>query len=743
MPCIVNLSKFNNYQYTEEPYIIFHFNYLTYEIRFNLDLMKRRIKRNTRNRVPRETKTCIGTVIKNPDGFAFVTPLKKTNFSEDIFLNKSEARDIISQDIVEIAVSKTGRRFSGRLLRIIDRKLKLIVGEFLQGSQGPYVEIYGKGIELSLPVIKTNKSISPGSAVLVKIHHSSQQNSKAEIVSVLSKSLDESTDIMYVMSKYGLEMDFPENVIKESKKFPNSLREEDYKNRKDLRELPFLTIDGEDAKDFDDAVYSNQDNNGDYTLLVAIADVSHYVDSKSAIDKEALKRTSSVYLPNFVSPMLPENLSNGICSLNPKEDRLVMVAEIKLSKEGKKESSKFYEAVIRSHRRCTYDEIHDFINKKKRFNFGRRITKNIENLHSIFKVLQAYREKKGNIALDIKEKEILVKKNGDPIKIKQVERFESHQMIEESMIAANEAVASFLHRRSIPSIYRIHEKPKIDSINKFAEVVHEIGFPFKLNNKEKLQIQYQDFLKRTQKSPLKKVINFLLLRSMNQAQYSIKNIGHFALASTAYSHFTSPIRRYSDLTLHRILKRVIISKKNTNKIKRIQEIAAACSEQERVILTAEREINRIKEVRLATKYLGSTFTGRVVGMNQKGLFIELNKLLVEAFLPIERIGYNFQYNDKKIIFYSKRSNASIQLGQELVVQIVNTNPQLQRIELEPVKIKNQRFHSTPSSERKAKETKHKNKKKGPEAFLKDTRTKRSKHKTTRREHHKMKRSRSK
>ena len=682
--------------------------------------MKRK-KRNTGKRVSyrNETKTCMGIVTKNPDGYAFVTPLKKNLFREDIFLNKSESQNLITQDTVEISVFRVGKRFSGKLIRIIDRNLKLAVGEFSLSSYGPCVEIYGKGIDLSIPIMKTDRAIPPGSAVLVKIHHSLNQDSKAEILSVLSKSLDETTDITYVMSKHGLEMDFPNHVLKESKKFPSSLRQEDYKNRKDLRKIPFITIDGEDAKDFDDAVHAKKDATGKYTLLVAIADVSHYVDSKSAIDKEALKRTSSVYFPNFVSPMLPEHLSNGICSLNPEKDRLAMVVEIKLNDKGKQENVTFYEAVIKSHRRCTYQEIHNFLEGKKKINFDKKIAANIKSLYSAFKILQTYRNKNGNITLDLKEKELIVKKNGDPIKIKQVDRFEAHQIIEEFMIAANEAVASFLYKKSVSSIYRVHEKPKIDSINKFSTIVNEIGVSFKLNNKKKLQQQYQDFLKKIQKSPLKKVINFLLLRSMNQAQYSIKNIGHFALASTAYSHFTSPIRRYADLALHRILKKTVFFQKKARVIHKIQEIADACSEKERVILSAEREINRIKEVRVAKKHLGETFAGKIIGMNQKGLFIELNKILVEGFLPIERIGYHFRYNDKKIMFYSKRTGASIQLGQELKVQIVNANPQLQKVDLEPLKTKNQRFYPTPPLEKEhSKKRLRRKQKRGPEAFFK-------------------------
>lgn len=636
-----------------------------------------------------------GRVVKNARGFAFVVldpPLPGVR--EDIFLDASEAASLLSNDLVEISYEtdrRSGKR-SGQLIEVLERGLDTAVGEYKMGSYGPCVELLGKGMEFTAPLDERSKNFeaTPGSAVLVRLHyeHSFSEHPTAEIIRVLGQSLDHSTDDAYILAKYKLNPEFPRSVQNAAEAIPTKIDPKDLEYRSDFRKLAFITIDGPTAKDFDDAVYAEELESGGTLLYVAVADVGHYVQLNDPLDQEALKRGNSTYFPTMVVPMLPERLSNGICSLNPREDRLVLVAEMEFDEDGQKIRQDFHEAVIHSQRRCTYEEIQQYYDKRGDADFSADVAKNLRALHRIYKHLRQTRTDRGSIDLDIPETQVVVASGGEVKGLRKAERWDSHRLIEECMLAANEAVAEFLSANNFPVIYRVHETPEAEAIGKFCEVARGLGANVHREG-HNWNLMYQGFLDTIRGLPSQKVLNFLLLRSMKQAAYSAANLGHFALASDAYAHFTSPIRRYPDLILHRLLKAWL---KGTRQRQRpnppftagkVEEWAQHCSKRERHSMDAEREMIRIKQVRFAEKYVGEEFVGTVISMNAKGLFIELEEISIEGFLEIDQLGYGFTFSERQVMFRASRSGKRILLGDKLRVVISRTNPHLQRIDLDP------------------------------------------------------------
>lgn len=638
-----------------------------------------------------------GRVIKNPRGFAFVIldpPIP--GIDEDVFLDPGEAETLMSQDIVEIAIEedRKSQRKTGRLLRVLERGLDTAVGEFKMGAYGPCVELVGKSMELVVPIENKDKAegIVPGAAVLVKLkyEHVYSATPTAEILKVIGKSLDPGTDLMYIAAKYKFAPDFPQPVLHEAKRIPTRLREEDYADRNDMRLIPFVTIDGPTAKDFDDAVFAERLPHGGHRLLVAVADVAHYVKPKDEIDKEAYRRGTSTYFPNHVIPMLPENLSNGICSINPREDRLAMVCEIEYDRDGTKLRHEFHEAVINSHRRCTYDEIQAFIDHPgSGADFQEGVKNSLYQLNHVFRFLYRNRVARGSVDLDIAETQVVVDPSGEVKGLKKADRWDSHRLIEECMLAANEAVSEFLTENQVPMIFRVHEIPETDAVGKFCEVARVLGANVTRTGVNANQM-YQSFLKAIKGLPAEGVLNFLLLRSMKQAFYSSTNYGHFALASSAYTHFTSPIRRYPDLIVHRLLKSFLHARRHGARDRAysppshvLEEMAQQCSRRERHSMEAEREMIRIKQVRYAEKFVGEEFMGTINSMNAKGLFVEIGELAIEGFLEIDRLGYDYQFSDRQMMFQTRKSGRRILLGDKLRVTIARANPHTQRIDLEP------------------------------------------------------------
>lgn len=644
-----------------------------------------------------------GKVIKNSRGFAFVAPINPPPFlKEDVFLNPEEAEDLLTGDIVEITLDRDRHEkgYAGRLYRVVERGLQRAVARYIKGT--PYApavaEIDTKEMQLQIVLAADPafKDVIDGSAVLVEVTKMPKSGGQVEgrILSVLADSLNSTTDDPYIIVKHKLRETFPDEVIAEAQAVPSEIQKSDIKGREDLREIPFVTIDGADARDFDDAVCARRLPNGTVRLWVAIADVAHYVRPGTALDREAYARATSIYFPHRVLPMLPERLSNGICSLNPNEDRLAMVCEIDFDPTARKIKHRVYEAVFRSQHRCVYETLQHFYDRPNDngHEYNPRVRESLVALFDLYKKLHQARIRRGAIDLNLPEAKVKVnRESGEVEAIVRTERLDTHRLIEEFMIVANESVSEIMEEHKQQFVFRVHEVPEEDAVKRFLDVARTLHVHINEKWSDDITPQtYQKMLRAIEENPASRVLNFLMLRSMKQAYYTTENLKHFGLASQAYSHFTSPIRRYPDLMVHRLLKAFIHkSKKEASQAKgstagSLEEATQHCSSQERVAVDAERELIRIKQVRYAERHLGEEHEGTVVGINAKGAFVELTEVFVEGFVPIERFGADFAFNDKLFHIRGKRSGKVIQVGNKIDVQIVRTTPHLLQIELEPL-----------------------------------------------------------
>ncbi len=667
---------------------------------------RRRDPRDRDNRPERRSSKAqgyIGKVSKNNRGFAFVAlenppPLVQ----EDIFLNPEEAEDLLTGDRVEISIDprRSERGFSGRLLKVVERGLQKVVAKYNSGANylAPFAEVDTKDMQIQIFLEKNPlyKDLADGAAILVEVTQGPQGRiaAKGKILSVLADSLNSTTDDPYIITKHKLRENFPDEVLHEAEAIPLQIQKDDFKGRTDLRELPFVTIDGADARDFDDAICSQKIGGGKVRLWVAIADVAHYVRFGTALDKEAYERGTSIYFPHRVLPMLPERLSNGICSLNPNEDRLAMVCEMEFDAQGRKLKHDVYEAVFRSQHRCVYEELQKYYDEPSvnTATYNRAVLQNLQTLFPLYKALHKVRIARGAIDLNLPEAKVKVnKRTGEVDTIVRTERTDTHRLIEEFMIAANEAVSEFMEDAKQAFLFRVHETPDEEATKRFMDVAKSMAVKVNDSWLEDLSPHtYQKMVNVVETSPAAKVLNFLLLRSMKQAYYSSENLRHFGLASQAYTHFTSPIRRYPDLIVHRLLKAFI--HKNKKEAKEApgtlaEDLAAAalhCSQRERIAVDAERELIRMKQVRFAERHLGEEHEGIVNGITAKGAFVELKDVFIEGFVPLDRLGPDFIYNEKLMILKGKRTGRTIRIGDSIYVQIAKTNPHLLQIELEPV-----------------------------------------------------------
>jgi ribonuclease R len=645
-----------------------------------------------------------GKVTKNNRGFAFVSPINPPPFlKEDVFLNPEEAGELLTGDIVDIVLDRVRaeKGYSGRLHSVVERGMQKTVARYIKGNNfgPPMAEVDTKDVQLQIALEKdpTFRDTVDGAAILVEVLQPPRgpEPARGRILSVLADSMNSTTDDPMIIVKHKLRETFPDQVMAEAQSVPASLQKQDFKNREDLRELAFVTIDGADSRDFDDAVFARKMPNGLTRLMVAVADVGHYVQTGTAIDKEAYERGTSVYFPHRVLPMLPERLSNGICSLNPNEDRLVMVCEMEFDQSGRKTRHRVLEAVFRSHHRCVYETLQSFYDRPSDtgHEYSPKVRDSLVTLFDLYKKLHQNRIRRGAIDLNLPEAKVKVnKESGDVEAIVRTERLNTHRLIEEFMISANEAVTEIMEEHKQAFVFRVHEPPEQEAAQRFLDTARALHL--KVNDKwlqdEITPHTYQKILRAIEESPAARVLNFLLLRSMKQAFYAAENLYHFGLASKAYTHFTSPIRRYPDLIVHRLLKAWIHkSKKEAQQARgsvaeNLEEATQHCSMRERVAVDAERELTRIKQVRYAEKHLGEEHTGTVIGVSAKGAFVELAEAFIEGFVPIDRFGPDFIFNEKLYHLRGKRTGKIIQIGDRLTVQIARTNPHLLQIELEPL-----------------------------------------------------------
>ncbi len=554
----------------------------------------------------------------------------------------------------------------------------------------------------------------PGQFVEVKITHWPTQRfqPQGDIVEVIGNYMAPGMEIDVALRSFDIPHVWPEAVLKEASRLKPEVEEKDKHKRVDLRHLPFVTIDGEDARDFDDAVYCEKPGGwklltGGFRLYVAIADVSHYVKVDSALDKEAVVRGNSVYFPERVVPMLPEQLSNGLCSLNPQVDRLAMVCEITLSKSGKMTDYQFYEAVIHSHARLTYNKVSAMLEQPKSAE-GKRLSgeyaevlPHLKQLYSLYKVLLKARHTRGAIDFETQETRIVFGADRKIAEIKPTERNDAHKLIEECMLCANVATAAFLQKHEIPALYRVHDAPPLERQEKLRAFLGELGLSLHKGKEGPTPKDYQALLEQIQGRPDFHVIQTVMLRSLSQAVYSAENNGHFGLNYEAYAHFTSPIRRYPDLLVHRAIRSVIRSRRDTPHVRRegatsmpkariypydeaaLEQLGEQCSMTERRADEATRDVTNWLKCEFMKDRVGEAFPGVITAVTGFGLFVELTDIYVEGLVHVTAMpGDYYHFDPLHHRLSGERSGRSFRLGDSVEVRVMRVDLDERKIDFE-------------------------------------------------------------
>ncbi len=639
-----------------------------------------------------------GRLSMHPDGFGFVTPEQEIkdqsgNEIKDIFIPPRRVKGAVHGDTVLVRIDKFAAKGpEGTVLRIISHGVREIAGTFRKG-RAVAVVIPDNDRLLFEVIIAPGKEgdAKDGDMVVARIDHFPEQgrNPEGTVVRVLGNPEDMEVQTQVVLMKYDLQQDFPDEAIKEAEALPDRVLDKDLRGRRDIRDLPLVTIDGIKAKDFDDAVHVKKTRSG-YVLTVAIADVSHYVQEHSHLDSSAFDRGTSVYFPTAVVPMLPEALSNHLCSLVPGEDRLVLVARIYFTPKGKVKKSTFFKAVMHSHRRFTYEEVQDIIDTGRDVRSAQKTPKSlirmVQQMAELASLLAEQRTRRGSIDFDLPESELVLGLQGHIEEIVKRERKESHRLIEEFMIAANEAVARFFEERSIPALYRIHEPPEKEKVSDFVDFARTIGINIEMP-KQITPKWCQKVLQMAAGTPQEYIINTMLLRTMRQAVYSASNLGHFGLASTAYLHFTSPIRRYPDLMVHRILKGNLkkVRKRPVYTEEQLAEAGSSLSKKERVAMEAEWELLDRLKVRYMADRIGEEFDGVISGTAAFGFFVELSEILISGVVRLVDLADDYyEYDRKRQQLKGKKRGRVFRMGQTVRVRVKDVNIARRQINFEIV-----------------------------------------------------------
>lgn len=612
-----------------------------------------------------------GIIKRHPDGFGFFIPDDKEH--PDVYVPQHSMKSAMTNDRATISVEKEkDGRFRGEIIKITERSQKRIAGKFSLVSEkfgAIKDEGRGWGKDLKIPIEKS-KNAKDGELVEVHIIKFPDEGSfEGEVLNVLGDAKDPLNDIKRVAITQNIPEFFSKETLEEAKKFTQNPNEKDFIGRKDLRHLPIITIDGATAKDFDDAVLVDMTSTG-FHLYVAIADVSHYVETGTAMDKEAYERGTSVYFPNFVIPMLPETISNGLCSLMPNVPRLALVAEMVFDFSGEMKSSTFYEGVIESKARVTYGEAQELIDGTPIEKLN-HVKENIFRCADLAKVLMAKRFRDGALDLEVPETVLVIDDAGEPIDVIKSERLFAHRLIEELMLAANVAVAKFLGSREVPSFYRVHEAPDAEKISNLQKYMENLGHKTTLSGgklQKRLTRALQDFEGKAEAQ----IIHILTLRSMSQAKYTPNNLGHFGLGFDFYTHFTSPIRRYPDLIIHRLLKNQVMPNSHYRLMPEEDLLTAGIwlSACEQKAAKAERQIQAIKKARFMLKMIGESYDGLISSVTKFGFFVLLREFNIDGLVRLDDLGQDkWEFDESSLTLTAKRSGFSYKMGDVVRVTI--------------------------------------------------------------------------
>ncbi|MEK4802715.1 ribonuclease R [Oceanobacillus sp. FSL K6-0118] len=651
--------------------------------------------RKNRFGLPEKMNLIRGRIQMHQKGFAFLIPDEEG--LSDVYIHASDLASAMNNDKVLVRIEKmsdVGNRPEGQVIRILERAVTKVVGTFEDNRSFGFVIADDKRIpnDIFIPKGKTNGAVD-GHKVIVEItkYPEGRKSAEGEVIQILGHKNDPGIDILSIIYKHGIIIDFPEEVLKQAADTPETISEDELKGRRDLRDEMIVTIDGADAKDLDDAVSVKQLENGNYKLGVYIADVSYYVREGSPIDVEAFDRGTSVYLVDRVIPMIPHRLSNGICSLNPQVDRLTLGCEMEITSTGEVVNHEIFQSVIKTTERMTYSDVNKILvdHDEELRNRYELLVPMFENMEKLAEILRAKRMGRGAIDFDFKEAKVLVDDEGKAFDVVLRERSVAERLIEEFMLAANETIAEHFHWMDVPFIHRIHEDPDDGKLQNFFEFLGGLGIKVKGTANEIHPQALQKVLEEIKGEPEEMIVSKLMLRSMKQAKYDPQSIGHFGLATEFYTHFTSPIRRYPDLIVHRLIRTYLIDKQMDSKTiqhwkESMPEIARHTSERERRAVDAERDTDDLKKAEYMQDKIGEEFTGVISSVTNFGMFVELPNT-VEGLIHVSFLTDDYyHYDEKSHALIGERTANVYRVGDEVKIRVAGVNMDEHAIDFELV-----------------------------------------------------------
>ena len=639
-----------------------------------------RLKKN-HYALPEGQNLVTGRIHAHPDGYGFLIPEDRR--TEDLYLNRREMRRVMHGDRVMVRVDHNQRgRVEAHIVQVVERAQKTLLGTYDEFDGKSYLIPMDPRVAGAIPLKRAGHKPEKGTVVAAEIsrYATAMSPPEATLREILGNPDDPEVQAQSIVFRYGLSTSFPEPVYREINASSFYLSDEEIAGRTDLRDLPFVTIDGENARDFDDAVYVRKSNNH-HELFVSIADVAHYVQPETALDQEAYARGTSVYFPDRAIPMLPEALSNGICSLNPNEDRLTKTVSMEINFKGEVIHSRFFNSVLRSHERMTYTNVRRILVDKdeKCIARYRNLVDQFKLMEELALVIYENRRARGNLDFDLPEAEIILDLQGMPENIVRAERNIAHRIIEEFMIAANEAVARHLKEQDFSLFYRVHEGPDKEALEALAPFLLSLGYRLPVKKETITPPEIQKLLEACRGKPEERVLNRVLLRAMKQAVYQPENIGHFGLASTCYTHFTSPIRRYPDLIVHRILDRALQGNKlkpneREDFLAYLHEAGRHTSQRERVAMDAEREMVDLKKAQFMMDKMGEEFTGFITSLANFGFFVELDAYFIEGLVKLSSLtDDDYHYYEKEYVIKGTRHGRKFRLGDNVRIKATRIN----------------------------------------------------------------------
>ena len=629
----------------------------------------------------------VGTYEGNAKGFGFVTVEGET---EDIFIPESASNGALNEDLVQVVLrsGKGGKRREGEIIKILEHGVTELVGTYQKSQNFGFVVPDNNKIsrDIFIPIEKS-KGAMTGHKVVVKISSYGDKNKKPEgvVKEIIGHINDPGTDILSVVKSLNIPMEFPDEVMKQVERIPNEVDSKDMAGRMDIRDWQTVTIDGEDAKDLDDAITVQKEGNR-YVLGVHIADVANYVQEHTPLDKEALKRGTSVYLVDRVIPMLPHKLSNGICYLNAGADRLALSCIMEIDEKGNVVGHRIAETVLRVDRRMDYTTVKKILedNDEAAIQEYKELVPMFRLMEELAGILREKRHKRGSIDFDFPESKILLDEKGHPVEIKPYERNMATKIIEDFMLIANETIAEDYFWQELPFVYRTHDNPDSEKMLKLGLFINNFGYAIKTTQEEIHPKELQKLLERIDGTDEETLISRLTLRSMKQAKYTTNCSGHFGLATKYYCHFTSPIRRYPDLQIHRIIKENLRGGLNEKRIRHYESILPGVADQssttERRADEAERDTDKLKKVEYMEQHIGEEFTGVISGITNWGMYVELPNT-IEGMVRITEIRDDYYYYDEeKYELVGETTKRTFKLGQEVKIQVAATDKMLRQID---------------------------------------------------------------